>query len=163
MLSSSSLNRSRIVLADEDGMLLSDTVSANKCNEFFINVGSNLASKIGSSTFDFSQFLPPSPVNSAVFLPCDTNEIDGIITALKATSSLGSDGILSKVVKAVSKHIATPLSNIINCSLTNGVFLAALKIAKITPIFKTSDKNDVSNFRPISILPFFPKLLKKLF
>jgi len=104
--------------------------------------------------------LPLSPVTSAVFLPCDTNEIDGIITA--QTSSLVHDGILSKVVKAVSKHIATPLSNIINCFLTSGVFPSALKTAKVTPIFKTGDKNYVSNFKPISILPFLSKMFEKV-
>ena len=37
-----------------------------------------------------------------------------------------------------------------------------MKIAKITPVFKTDDKHDMNNYRPISILPYFSKILEKV-
>ena len=37
-----------------------------------------------------------------------------------------------------------------------------LKVALITPVYKASEKNVLSNYRPISVLPFFPKILEKL-
>ena len=42
------------------------------------------------------------------------------------------------------------------------VFLDDLKIAKATPIHKDGHGSDVSNYRPISVLPCFPKILELL-
>jgi len=45
----------------------------------------------------------------------------------------------------------------------NMVFVPAdLKIAKITPIFKAGDNNLITNYRPISVLPFFSKIMEKV-
>ena len=50
----------------------------------------------------------------------------------------------------------------INKSFITGKFPDALKIARVTPIFKTGDKQDISNFRPISILPIISKIYEKV-
>jgi len=36
------------------------------------------------------------------------------------------------------------------------------KIARITPVFKSGNKNDLSNYRPISILPTLSKVLERV-
>ena len=41
--------------------------------------------------------------------------------------------------------------------MQNGVVPDELKIAKVVPIYKTGDTNIFSNYRPISVLPFFLK------
>ena len=43
-----------------------------------------------------------------------------------------------------------------------GQFPDKLNIAKIIPIFKSEDKLLMNNYRPISILPFFSKILDRL-
>ena len=43
-----------------------------------------------------------------------------------------------------------------------GIFPDSLKIAKVTPIFKPGDKENVSNYRPISILPVFSKNFERI-
>ena len=58
--------------------------------------------------------------------------------------------------------IAPPLCKVINLSFQTGVFPKCLKTAIITPLFKTGDKTNVSNYRPISILSPFSKILEKL-
>ena len=50
----------------------------------------------------------------------------------------------------------------LNLSLEEGVFPDGLKTAKVTPIFKAGDSNDVSSYRPISLLPCFSKILERL-
>jgi hypothetical protein len=48
-----------------------------------------------------------------------------------------------------------------NLSIKIGVFPTLWKTAKICPLFKSGDKKDVNNYRPISLLPIFGKILEK--
>ena len=43
-----------------------------------------------------------------------------------------------------------------------GIVPDNLKVAKVIPLFKSGDANSTLNYRPISILPFFSKILEKL-
>ena len=52
--------------------------------------------------------------------------------------------------------------NVINRSLTTGVFPDSLKKARVTPIPKEGDKCNLSNYRPISVLPIFSKVFQKV-
>ena len=92
----------------------------------------------------------------------DSNEISNIVSMLKTSSSKGFDDIASKIVKSMIDEILCPLTTIFNISLQRGEFPDQLKIAKLVPIYKSDDKQLVNNYRPISILPFFPKILEKL-
>ena len=47
-------------------------------------------------------------------------------------------------------------------SVTDGKFPDILKIARVTPIHKSKNHKIVSNFRPISVLSFFSKIIEKL-
>ena len=53
--------------------------------------------------------------------------------------------------------------HICNISFRTGVFPSRMKIAKVIPMFKSGTKTDVTNYRPISLLPQFSKILEKLF
>ena len=60
------------------------------------------------------------------------------------------------------KEVAAPLTHIFNQSFLLGVVPDQLKIAKIVPVFKAGNKKILNNYRPISILPAFSKILEKL-
>src|SRR6218665_36205 len=47
-------------------------------------------------------------------------------------------------------------------SFSTGIVPEALKIAKVVPIFKGGNSEDIANYRPISILPYFSKILEKV-
>ena len=55
------------------------------------------------------------------------------------------------------------MNYICNLSLKSGVFPDKMKIAKVLPLYKSNDKHNVSNYRPVSILPQFSKILEKIF
>ena len=55
-----------------------------------------------------------------------------------------------------------PLLHIFNASLQNGTFPYKLKIAGVTPLFKNGSDSDLENFRTISVLPCFSKILEKI-
>ena len=92
----------------------------------------------------------------------DVKEIINIATDLKNKISCGPDGIPTTIMKASIVNIAHPLTAIINNSIQTGCFLDSLKIAKICPIFKTGDKCEISNYRPISLLSCFSKIFEKV-
>jgi len=66
---------------------------------------------------------------------------------------------LSYFKKTISE-ISIPVTHIINRSLDSGIFPDQLTIAKIIPICKASDCNQLQNYRPISLLPAFSKLFE---
>src|SRR5678816_3416140 len=68
------------------------------------------------------------------------------------TRSKGVDDIDPSLAAPHLVRIAKPLADIINCSLSTGIVPGAIKIAKIVPIFKKGEKDNVSNYRPISVL-----------
>ena len=58
--------------------------------------------------------------------------------------------------------MAEQLADIFNNSIVSEVFPDSLNDAKITPVFKTEDKKMVNNYRPISVLPVFSKVVENL-
>ena len=67
------------------------------------------------------------------------------------------------IIKHVSSHIVKPLTHICNISFINCTFPDQMKVAKVIPIFKGNDKQVFTNYRPISLLPQFSKILEKVF
>ena len=58
--------------------------------------------------------------------------------------------------------IKIPLAHIGNLSFDTGIFPVELKIAKIVPIFKSGDDCIFTNYRPVSVLPVFSKIMERL-
>ena len=74
----------------------------------------------------------------------------------------GWDSICSKVVKKTYSSFIAPLSHILNLSLASGIFPNELKIARVIPIYKSGDVGNFTNYRPVSVLPLFSKILERL-
>ena len=51
---------------------------------------------------------------------------------------------------------------IFNCSFKTGVVPEQLKIAKVVPIYKKDNAEVPSNYRPVSVLTCFSKILERL-
>ena len=94
--------------------------------------------------------------------PTDENEINSVIKIMKPKCSSGHDSLSAKLVCQTAGFILIPLTHIINISLLYGVVPSAMKLAKITPIFKSGDTSIVGNYRPISLLPTFSKILERV-
>ena len=65
-------------------------------------------------------------------------------------------------IKLSFEFIVYPLVQIINRSISNGVFPDKLKIAKVIPVFKTDNPEYFINYRPISLLTNFLKFYEKV-
>ena len=66
------------------------------------------------------------------------------------------------IYSSVSNKIFSIIKYLFNISIQQGVFPVELKIACATPIFKNGDKSLLRNYRPISVMPTFSKLLKPI-
>ena len=120
-----------------------------------------MASSIPNSNRGFQSYI--SQNNST--LPenkLTEKELEDAFLSLKTDKSPGCDDICANVVKNVCVFIKQPLGYIFNLSLTQGVFPEKLKIARVTPIFKSGDETLLNNYRPISVLPCFSKLLERI-
>ena len=49
-----------------------------------------------------------------------------------------------------------------NMSVQTGVYPSKLKHAKVSPVYKTGDRTEPGNYRPISLLSVFNRLFKRL-
>ena len=70
--------------------------------------------------------------------------------------------VCHKIYKDAIDEIKRPLTHIINASFSCGIFPDKRKFSKVIPLHKSGDRKNVSNYRPISILPAFSKILEKL-
>jgi hypothetical protein len=92
-----------------------------------------------------------------------SNEIVKVVISLKLKNSHGYDEIPTKILKPSLPYILSPLTYLCNLMISSGVFPSRLKYAEIIPVHKKGEKSNISNYRPISLLNSFSKILKKLF
>ena len=97
-----------------------------------------------------------------IFRTVDENYILDAIDQLKNGKASGPDKVSITIVKDVKDLIAKPLKIIFNNSVMNGVFPDIWKLARVTPIFKSGTKSDANNYRPISVISIFSRMLERL-
>lgn len=101
--------------------------------------------------------------DSTIYLkPTDTYEIIRIIKMLRKSRSCGYDGLPTNIIKENAVTLATPLSHIINLSMSEGLFPSKLKISVIKPAFKKGDKGNSDNYRPIALIPIISKIFENV-
>ena len=136
---------------------------ADAFNEYYTNIGPSLAQSMTSSPTDHKHYLThPRGSHSFFMLPTCEQEVLSIIHNMKPKTSSGYDSLTPKLIRETASGILTPLTHIVNISLKNGKVPLHMKLAKVIPIFKSGVKTDVVNYRPISILPVFSKVLEKI-
>jgi len=91
-----------------------------------------------------------------------TREIEKIINSLRMKNSYGYDEISIKVLKIIVPFISSPLCYICNKSMLSGIFPARLKYATVKPLLRKGNKDNIANYRPISLLTSFSKVFEKL-
>ncbi len=77
--------------------------------------------------------------------------------------AVGPYSIPIKSVKASTKNVmAKPLEILFNTSFSTGIVPEKVELAKVLPVFKKGHHSNLNNYRPISLLSVFNKLLEKL-
>jgi Notch-like protein len=85
------------------------------------------------------------------------------IKTIRIKNSCGYNEISNQIIKLSAPFIISPLTYICNAVLGTGVFTDRLKYATVKPIFKKGNTQEISNYRPISLLTSFSKIMEKPF
>ena len=151
-------------LVYEGKLIKTNEGMANAFNDFFTSIGPKLDEEIScpkrnrTPTYYLNSRIPLSFLIS----PTNPKEINEIIISLDDSKSSGPCSIPTKVLKLVNEELSYPFSDICNSSFKEGVFPDKNKIAKVIPIHKQGSTKDVNNYRPISLLSIFSKIMEKL-
>ena len=128
-----------------------DIANRSRFNDYFTSISPNLANKIINNNNDaFEKFLSGSHLASFVPDVITQNELETEHFNMKSNKSAGYDEISAKIIKITAKELSIPLTH---------CFSDSLKIALLTPIFNGNEQNKFENYRPISVLSCFSKLL----
>ena len=137
-----------------------DVEIANAFNDYFCSVARNLDSELPISSSDPISFLPPRNVYSMFLPPIGPDECSKIITSLKKVKQDINSISVNLFIDNHHSYLHT-ICNMINHSFSTGIFPSLFKIATTIPIFKKGAVDEISNYRPISLLPFLSKVFEK--
>jgi hypothetical protein len=151
------------VFLNVNGNLFTDqNTVVEKMNKYYVNVAENLAKKIPKPSTKFQDYLKNPNQHSIYLSEVLPHEIDEIVANLGSNKSGDLYGITSNIVKLGGPVLTQTLALLFNKSISQGIFPSSLKYAKVIPIHKGDSIFEMSNYRPISLLPIFSKILEKL-
>ena len=115
-------------------------------NEFFSNIGPDLASKIDTSNYNFQEYIKKPKSEFTAFESITTNKVYYLLRGLSSAKATGIDKISSKILKLAAPAISSSLTYI---------FI-------VSPLYKNGQKNLPGNYRPISVLPAVSKVMERI-
>ena len=128
---------------------------AEEFNHFFVSQ---------SSLANDSHVTVPSlsiSTDELATLVIDEFEVFNILNNFDVSKACGFDNISNKILKLCAVTIFKPLTRLINTSLSLGQYPTCWKMANVLPLFKKNNRQLMSNYRPISLLPSLSKICEK--
>jgi hypothetical protein len=160
MLPNESSNSTLSSLKVDDRDITKNVEMANQLNSFFSSVGDKLASKFGTTTTN--EICPNVNDEEFRFSHIQQSIVAKMINSLENGKATGVDGVGVRLLKAGCPVFSYILTIIFNKSLTTGYVPRSWKVKRISPLFKSGDRNNQDNYRPISIMPIGMKFFKKI-
>ena len=143
-----------------DGSMTSDsTAIASAFGDYFYSIPQTIKAEIVRPNLDLLNNVP-TIVNSMVLNKATDAEVLRVILSLKRANKQFD---LSVVVLKEGAHVFSAfIAKIFNQSITENCYPTLLKIARVVPIYKSGERTNVKNFRPISVLPVLNKIFETL-
>ena len=130
-------------------------------NEHFVSIGEKLAKEIDPVDISLTQQVRQTESKFRLRKISSIKVFD-TLNKLKNGKSTGLFHMPNKALNIAKDLIATSLADIFNACIETKVFPDDLKIGKVTPIFKSERKDDLNNYRPITVLPTVARVMERL-
>ena len=163
-MNKSGVKSGEIESIEVNGQIITDkSEMADHFNEYFASIGRLTANEVDPTNINFESFLPTSSQRSIYLSPTVTEEVKEVIKNFKGKSSTDINNISMSLIKQIANEISSPLVHIFNLSFERGCVPEKFKMSKTVPVFKNTEfPQDMSHYRPISIINVFCKILEKL-
>src|SRR6266568_4314946 len=138
---------------------------ASSFSECFLNKINKISSKfipnITTSSVEPSPTIIPPQLN--LFTAATSDEITRAISK-SSNASCSLDPIPTHLLKSCLPALILPITNIVNLSLSGGIFPDSYKNAIVKPLYKKHSllHEDLSSYRPISNLNFISKIIERI-
>ena len=96
------------------------------------------------------------------FYEIDPSRVLNLLLKVDIARTTGLGQISNKVLKLPAPIIYIQLTDLFNLSVRSGVFPVDWKLAKVSPIYKTGERIDPNNYRPISVLSTIARIYEKV-
>ena len=146
--------------------LLSDKSASELCSlfgDFFVEKISKIRNSIPTESNDDNPEVPACSSTMAFFETVAVEEITKLVTSM-TNKSCELDPMPTSFVKEAIGTLAPIITDIVNGSLTSGVFPSCYNEALVTPLLKKQslDCNRLQNYRPVSNLALISKTTEKV-
>ena len=157
-------NISQIIEGKKSTQRVVPEATPDELNEYFVGVGPRVAGEVRARgvPLDLPCRLPRVGACAFSLKLMTVDSLRPILFSMKNSGACGADGISIKVIKLCFESIGHVILHILNTCLTSCEFPESWKHSIVHPIHKSGSPSDTSNFRPISIVPAFPKLVEKV-
>ena len=135
------------------------TVLSNQFNNHFATIGPELASNIVSSNSDGYQKYVTGTDKRFQLHPTSTNKVLSLLNLLNKSKAAGLGSIFARLIRECADLIRIPIRRILNQSINQGIFPDDWKCAKVTLLFKQGGRDDLNNYRPISMISVMARIV----
>ena len=138
-------------------IITNDKEKANLFNNYFVSISS-----IHDNDIDIN--LQPrimNDVNNFSSLQISEQEILDQLQILDVSKSYGPDGIPPRLLKEGGQSLIKILHRLFSLSLSTSSFPLLWKSANVSPLYKKDNRNEITNYRPISLLSSVSKIFEK--
>ena len=136
-----------------------ENLSATSLNKFFTTIAGSLCRHFSHTPIP--RVFTPRVDWDFTLKDVSPTFVKQELCKLKSSKATGLDGIPVRVLKDAAPEIAKPIAYLINLTILTGIIPQEWKEAKVTPIFKSGEKDDVNNYRPIFVLPLISKIMER--
>ena len=140
-----------------DTQITSDQ-TADYINDYFVSIGPNL-SKNNKEKWDYNGSSTNSQLDD---IQTNIDEVIKLCNNININKSSCIENLSAEVLRDAFLAIPDKVTELFNCSFKSSIIPTSWKIAKVTPLQKPGNKNEVSYLRPVSLLPLPSQLIEQI-